>query len=126
MTVMACLWSLNGPIEKRLLATHHPDALATTKALVVSTSYLLARRPVDLSLLRNPLAWVLMLVAMLNTPLYARIVRDENPATVIPMLAAFSHVLRLGVAQFVLGQDVMDAPRLCGIVMIIVGGLLLQ
>lgn len=74
-TVLALIWSAGGPLEKKILQDFQPDVYATTKALSVTVGYVIARQPVDFSLFKSPYAWILLLMSMCNTPLYARIVK---------------------------------------------------
>ena len=125
-TALAVLWSVNGPVEKVLLRRHSPDAYATVKAFCVSAGYLLARRPVDVAILSNPWAWVLVAVSMLNTPIYARLLRHEDPALALPLVAASSHVLRLAWSHlFLAATPALTARQLAGVVAVVGGGLLL-
>lgn len=125
-TLLACLWSLNGPLEKRLLASVSPDAYASTKALAVSFGYLCTRRPLDLSIFANPLAWLLLLVSMLNTPIYARVIRAEDPAIALPFIAATSNALRLVWRRALFDGPALTQKQLVGVAFAMLSGHLTQ
>ena len=107
-------------MEKYLLQTYSPDAYACTKALCVSYSYLLLRQPIDLTILQHPSSWLLIVVSMLNTPIYARLARDENLALTIPIVAATSNLLRMLWYYFFFDKD-LETRHLCGFIFIVIG-----
>lgn len=123
--LLACMWSLNGPLERRVLDTCHPDAYAATKALAVTIAYAISRRPIDPGVLAHPAAWLLVAVSSLNTPVYARVVARENPALVLPFVASLSHVVRLAVT-WALERAAPTPAQLLGFALVLVGGALLQ
>lgn len=77
------------------MATVSPDAYATTKAVCVAAGYVFARRPMDMSLLTRVEVWLLVLVSLANTPVYARLVASADPSTALPLVAALANLLRL-------------------------------
>ena len=122
---LALVWSLNGLLEKSLLAHTTPQGYATTKAVCVAASYLATAGPrsLDLALLLDARAWVLVLVSFVNTPLYARIARDENPAIALPVVVALSQALRLvWMSLFFAGHE-WRARQLLGVAFAITGSL---
>lgn len=125
---LASLWSMNGLMEKYLLIDRSPASYATTKALCVAFGYLTTQPDgVDMSLLRDPRAWVLILVSLFNTPLYARIAKYENPAISLPIVAAASQILRI-FWMYLLGGggDVLNFSKVTGVLLVIAGGFLMQ
>ena len=129
-TFLAILWSLNGPLEKRLMQQQIVTAeeYAATKALCVTLGYAVARKPIRLgAMLSHPAAWVLVIVSTLNTPVYANVVATEHPATALPIVAATSHILRLLWMQLAMRGDAppLTVHNMCGIVLVVAGGFLL-
>ena len=124
--LLAVVWSVGGPLEKRVLHERSADAYATTKALVVSAGYLLSRRPIDVSIMRSPLAWILCLLSIVNTPLYARIVKQRDPSLVLPFVSTLSSVLRLGWMRFDPNVDPLTVKQWMGIVLVLLGGALVS
>lgn len=120
---LATLWSFNGLVEKYLLATRSPQAFATTKALCVAAGYVVARPDtIDLTLLQDPRSWLLIAISLFNTPLYARIAKNENPALALPVVAACSQIMRLVWMHLLLGNVAWTTRKLCGVFLVIAGG----
>lgn len=123
---LALMWSMNGLIEKELLQRHSPDAYAATKALCVTAGYLLTRQPIDVTFLSEPTAWVLFITSMLNTPVYARIAQQENPAVSLPIVVAISQLLRLLWSTLFFKNIDWTYNKLVGTLLVILGGWLLS
>lgn len=123
---LAMLWSLNGLLEKSLLGSRSPQAFATTKALSVATVYLTMQPgTVDVSLLREPAAWLIVFISLCNTPLYAHICAHENPALSLPSIVATSQMLRLVWMTLFWEHDPWTLRRLAGVTLVISGSLCL-
>lgn len=120
---LVCLWSMNGILDKQLLDNVPPSAYASTKALAVSFGYILTQQPIEMRMLARPVAWLIVLVSILNGQLYARLIRSENPATAIPVVAAASHALRL-VNHSVFYGTQPTLRQIVGIALAIVSGYL--
>lgn len=117
---------MNGLLEKSLLNGRSPTAFATTKALCVAVSYMVAQpSDLDLSLLKMPQTWLLVVVSIFNTPLYAYIAKHENPAMTLPFIVACSQALRLLWMSLFFQYDPWTPKRLVGVVLAIAGGLCL-
>ena len=123
-TCLACIWSLNGPLEKQLLQSITPAAYASTKALAVSFGYICTRQPLDVHIFLHPVAWVLLLISMLNTPIYARLVRTEDPSVVLPIVSAASNALRIIWRRAFFDADALSYKQLLGVMLAALSGYL--
>ena len=123
---LATLWSVNGPLEKQLLKGRQADGYATTKALIVAGTYLVSRRPIDVSILRSPLAWVLFAVSVCNTPLYARIVQSRNASLVLPFVSTLANMLRLLWSRLIANEAPLTPRQWIAIALVLIAGRLLQ
>jgi hypothetical protein len=65
----------------------------------------------------------LVLVSFVNTPLYARIARDENPAIALPVVVALSQALRLVWMRLFFAGHQWRARQLIGVAFAIIGSL---